>query len=88
MTGPGRHIIIAVHVTGRIEKVPKVQEVFSEYGCYIRTRLGLHDATPEFCSPNGLILIELLDNEEKRASFVQALSKIDGIEVQEMIFDH
>ena len=88
MSELSRHIIIGVHVTGRTQKVPKVQEVLTEYGCYIRTRLGLHDATAEFCSPNGVIVLEMLDDEEKRAGLVEALSKIDGVEVQQMVFDH
>ena len=37
------HYILGVHVTNRTVNSVEVQKVFSEYGCYIKTRVGLHD---------------------------------------------
>lgn len=85
---PDRHLILGVHVTDRVQKVGALQQVFTDYGCYIKTRLGLHEASAEFCSPNGLILLELLDDEAKKNEMVEAIRQIEGIEVQEMNFAH
>lgn len=39
-----KHIILVIHLTDRIKHVDSMQKAFSEYGCYIKTRLGLHNA--------------------------------------------
>jgi len=83
-----KHRILGVHITERVLHVPSVQEVLTEYGCWIKTRLGLHEADSAFCSPNGLILLELLDEEKKADELKARLEQIDGIEVQHMLFDH
>jgi len=51
-------IILGIHVTNRTEEVPRLQSVLSEYGCYIRTRLGLHEVTEGACSPGGILILE------------------------------
>jgi hypothetical protein len=83
-----RHIILGVHITGRVRHVPQVQELFTEYGCSIKTRLGLHEASEGSCSPNGLILLEMAGVEKPIFELMQKLEAIEGIEVQKMIFEH
>lgn len=83
-----KHIIVGVHITERVKHAGRVQEVFTRYGCSIRTRLGLHEADGQVCSPNGLILLELVDEDAVNAEFTAALKAIDGVEVQQMVFDH
>ena len=36
------HVIYGVHVTNRTTQVPNVQKLLTEYGCDIKTRIGLH----------------------------------------------
>ncbi len=83
-----KHIIRGIHVTDRITNVVKLQEFFSQYGCHIKTRIGLHDVTDDFCSPNGLILLELLDHPAAVNEMIAQLKELNGIEVQQMVFDH
>lgn len=83
-----RHIIMAVHITDRIQHVQDMQSTFTEYGCYIKTRLGLHEASDDFCSTNGLVILELLGNLDKATEFENKLKAIDGIEVQKIVFEH
>ncbi len=82
------HVIIGVHITDRVKKVPGVQAVFTKYGCSIKTRLGLHHTSESFCSPNGLMLIEFVGDEATRDSMVAELADIEGIEVKGMVFGH
>jgi hypothetical protein len=88
MGGSGRHIVLGVHITDRVKNVGRIQEILTEFGCYIKTRVGLHEASEDFCSPNGLILLEIMDNEEQHAGLVSALKGVSGVEVQEMLFKH
>ena len=83
-----KHIVVGVHITERVKHASEVQKVFTEFGCQIRTRLGLHEADKGSCSPNGLILLELVDDAAKVDSFKKKLTAIDGVEVQSMVFSH
>lgn len=83
-----KHIIYGVHVTDRMSKVPNIQDLFSEYGCNIKTRIGLHDVSEGYCSPGGVILLEMFGDEQVCEELRDKLNAIDGIEVQEMVFEH
>lgn len=76
-------IVLGVHVTQRTRHTLQVQKVLTEYGCSIRTRLGLHEASENACSPNGLILLEVVDNA---AALSAALARIPGVDVKKMVF--
>lgn len=83
-----KHIIVGVHITERVKHAGEIQKVFTEFGCQIRTRLGLHEADKGICSPNGLILLDMVDDDVQVASLKSKLSAIGGVEVQSMVFDH
>ncbi|HBA83860.1 MAG TPA: hypothetical protein DCZ95_07195 [Verrucomicrobia bacterium] len=83
-----RHVILGVHITDRVKHAGQVQQLFTEYGCSIKTRLGLHDANENQCSPNGLILLEMAGGESNAMELAGKLNRVEGVEVQQMIFDH
>lgn len=83
-----KHIITGVHITDRIGHVDSVQHLLTEYGCSIRTRLGLHEANEGFCSPNGLLLLEMVDDDAKADELIAKLNAIEGVEAKKMTFDH
>jgi hypothetical protein len=83
-----KHIILGVHVTDRLRRAAAVQKIFSDYGCYIKTRLGLHEISPDACSPNGLVLLEIVGSEKIARELQRKLAAIRGIEVQRMVFVH
>ena len=88
MPGQDRHILIGIHVKDRTQQAAEVQEALTRHGAYIKTRLGLHEARPDFSATTGVILLEMLDNEPKRAALMDDLNRIPGVETQQMIFDH
>ncbi len=83
-----KHIILGVHITERVRHAVEVQHVLTEHGCSIRTRLGLHEADGSVCAPNGLILLEMLDDDAQADTLQKHLSAIHGVEVKRMMFDH
>lgn len=83
-----KHVIIGVHISDRIQHVEPVQHVLTKAGCNIRTRLGLHDADENFCSPNGLLLLEMIGTDEIHDDMIGKLNLIEGVEAQKMVFDH
>ena len=37
-----RHLLVGIHLQNRAQDATKLQGLLTEYGCNIRTRLGLH----------------------------------------------
>jgi len=82
------HVIVGIHITDRVHHVAQVQSILTEYGCSIRTRLGLHEAGSDYCSPNGLLLLEMIGETKASEAMMAKLHKVEGVEVQKMIFTH
>lgn len=83
-----KHIIFGIHINDRVREVPDVQKIFTEFGCNIKTRIGLHHVDEKLCSPRGLIVLEMFGDEAKCNELASKLSAIEGVEVQKMIFEH
>jgi hypothetical protein len=83
-----KHLILGVHLSDRIKEAVEVQRLFTEFGCDIKTRVGLHDADGRVCGPGGVIILELVGGEESCDKLATRLADIDGVEVQKLIFDH
>ena len=79
-----KRTILGVHVAQRTRHTAKVQKILSDYGCSIRTRIGLHEAGAGFCSPNGLILLEVVG---QAAELAAALAQVPGVAVKKMVFE-
>jgi hypothetical protein len=82
------HIIMGVHVTERMKNAVDVQRLFTEYGCNIKTRLGLHEVNGTTCAQGGIVLLELVGDEKDCLALGDKLAEIPGIEVQKMVFGH
>jgi hypothetical protein len=70
--------VMLIRAQKRREVVPALQQVLTEFGCLIMTRLGLHEAG-DTCSDEGLIILHLIDDADEIKRFEDALSKLDGI---------
>jgi hypothetical protein len=82
------HTIVGIHVRDRRKRVPGVQALLTKYGCHIRTRLGLHEASETVCDPAGLILLEMTGDKKTLDAFVKEVSALDGVDVKKMAFPH
>ncbi len=80
----GKGVAIAVRVSNRIDEVPDVQKVFTQYGCSIKSRLGLHEVSDNSCAKDGLIILVCVGQENELKSFVQDLNKIAGVKAASM----
>jgi hypothetical protein len=82
------HIIMGIHITDRLKNAVEVQKVFTEYGCNIKTRVGLHDVDENVCSPSGVVLIEFFGGEPESEAMAAKLRAVEGVDVQRMVFGH
>ncbi len=53
--------IIGISVENRREEAQKLQDILTDYGCLIKTRIGLHDMGEYKCLNYGVVLIEVVD---------------------------
>ncbi|MBE7713179.1 MAG: hypothetical protein E7Z87_05495 [Cyanobacteria bacterium SIG26] len=53
--------IIGISVDNRAEEATKLQQILTDYGCYIKTRIGLHDMGDYKCLNYGIVLIQVID---------------------------
>ncbi len=77
--------IIGLKLCDRHSSAHKLQEILTEFGCSIRTRLGLHPVHSEVCYPYGIILLEIIDDEKAKELEVR-LYEIGEVEIQRMVF--
>jgi hypothetical protein len=82
------HIILGIHVTNRLKNAVDVQKVFTEYGCNIKTRVGLHDVDANVCSPSGVVLIEFFGSDDEASAMMAKLNAVEAVQVQKMLFGH
>ncbi len=80
------YFILGIRATNRLTQSCKVQEILTEYGCQIKTRLGLHHVVEGECPIHGLILLELCGDMAKCEELEQKLSAVTGLEVKKMVF--
>lgn len=81
--------IIGIKIQNRMDSAVCVQQILTEYGCIINTRIGLHENSTNSCdcacSSSGLILLEIM-NDEKAHEMLLELDKIQNIQIREMRF--
>ena len=82
------HIIVAIHVTNRVRQASLVQSLLTKHGKYIKTRIGLHEATGKAAAPNGVIILELVKADRCVKSLLAALNAVSGVEAQCVVFEH
>lgn len=77
--------IFGIRLDNRTQTAVDFQRVLTNYGCSIKTRLGLHDVNDNVCAPNGLILLEVI-NDEDAEKMKSELMSIPNLELQSMKF--
>ncbi len=77
--------IMAIAINPRTKAAPTVQDILTNHGCIIKTRIGLHEAYEATCSQRGLILLHLRQDEESIEKLKSDLTSIEGVTVNTMI---
>lgn len=75
--------IMAIILNNRVKNAVKLQDVLTESGCIIRTRLGLHEAG-EACVNEGLIILQLAGSDEEIGALEKKLNGVDGVKAKSM----
>ena len=78
--------IMGIRLEQRTQTAIDFQQVLTKFGCIVKTRLGLHDVSENVCAPNGIIILEVIDDIEA-VTFESELKAIAGIEIKIMKFE-
>ena len=79
--------ILGVSVYDRQKEAGEVQTILTKYGCSIKTRMGMHEVSDDFCSKHGLIILELFGDINEQIKLEEELTSVAGVELQKMQFN-
>lgn len=71
--------IILILIDSRKDSAVKVQKILTEWGCMVKTRLGLHEGVLSNCSDHGLIFLEMAGEKEKLENIRNLLDNLPGV---------
>ena len=77
--------ILGIKLTNRTKTAPIFQQILSKYGCNIKSRIGLHDVKEGVCSPDGIILLEVIGDDKTISDMLSELKSIEDIKLEKMI---
>lgn len=76
--------IVGLRLSNRQKNAVHLQEIFTKFGCNIKVRLGLHETHDDFCSNEGVILLQVCGEKQQVQDMLAALNDIDGIRAELM----
>ncbi|HPP87441.1 MAG TPA: hypothetical protein PLM75_06235 [bacterium] len=71
--------IILIKIGNRENTAIEVQKILTEFGCKIKTRLGLHNIEPDACSPLGLVILEVVADTKEINSLIKKLNAVKSV---------
>lgn len=77
-----KRTVLLILVSHRKESAEMVQKILTGWGCFVKTRLGIHDGVLENCSDSGLIFLELTGEPEKHEEIARKLNLVKGVDAR------
>ncbi len=78
---------LLIVVNKRKKEAITVQKVLTEWGCFIKTRLGLHEECLDNCSEVGTIILEVVGDKEKHLELERKLNLLSGVTARLVILN-
>ncbi len=76
-----RHVMLIL-VGSRKEAAEKVQKILTGWGCFVKTRLGIHDDILDQCTQSGLIFLELQGDLDHMKEIERKLNLIPSVDAR------
>lgn len=81
-------IIMAITIDPRSAHAPQVQTILTKHGCFIKTRIGLHEACENSCSEKGLIILHIHSNLDEVKMLEKELLDVKDVKVKYMTLEY
>ncbi|HBD95994.1 MAG: hypothetical protein A2015_16475 [Spirochaetes bacterium GWF1_31_7] len=76
--------LVIIKIEQRNKEATEAQKILTEFGCIIKTRLGLHDTDNNSCSSEGLIILELVGSKDEEKKMISKLSQLKSVVTKEV----
>ncbi len=77
--------LVIIKNENREESATRMQQMLTDFGCFIKVRLGLHDVPADICSPSGLLVLEVVADEAKIQELVDRLNVLPRVTAQMVV---
>ena len=74
--------VLLVLINDRKESAVTVQKILTDWGCMVKTRLGIHDGVLDNCSNCGLLVLDIVGEKAKNEEMTRKLNLIKGVSAQ------
>ncbi|MFA5362275.1 MAG: hypothetical protein WC335_03375 [Candidatus Omnitrophota bacterium] len=74
--------LVIFALENRRAEAVKAQKILTDFGCIIKTRLGIHDGVLDKCSNTGLIILELVGAKAEIKDFERRLKTVKSARVK------
>jgi hypothetical protein len=78
--------ILGIYISDRMKEATQVQSILTKFGCSIKTRVGLHEVTDDYCATSGIMILELTGDIAECRKLENELLKLETTEVKKMVF--
>lgn len=73
------YYIIGLRVDHRHSNALNLQKTLTEFGCNIKLRVGLHETGEDFCSDDGVIMLQACGDKEIIGKMMDAFNNVEGV---------
>ncbi len=74
--------VLLVLLSDRKETAITFQKILTDWGCMVKTRLGIHDGVLDKCSTYGLVVLDIVGEKDKLEEMTRKLNLVHGIKAQ------
>lgn len=78
------YYIIGLRVDHRHSNALNLQKTLTEFGCNIKLRVGLHEVGEDFCSDDGVIMLQACGGRETIDRMVDGFNALEGVSAKLM----
>lgn len=78
------YYIVGLRVNHRTGNAVKLQEVLTQFGCNIKLRVGLHETSEEYCSDDGVIMLQVSGDLSTAQRMMDAFNELEGVSAKMM----
>lgn len=77
-----KYNLMGIVIEDRKAFASQVQDVLTEFGSIIKTRIGLHEGSESYISNEGFIILSLENDDKKIDDFLRKLKEIKTVRVK------
>ncbi len=79
--------ILLVSLNNRKQTAVTFQKILTDWGCMVKTRLGIHDGVLTKCSSSGLVILDIVGQKKKLTEMTRKLNLVKGIKAKLITFN-